>query len=66
MVGIKAKDIKNHTTKDHSMENTIKITIKTRPERNIISTIRKDISLQNIIPKTARLLINNTVNNLRI
>jgi hypothetical protein len=45
MIGIEAEDIKDYTTKDHNKENTIEIIIKTRPERNIISTTRKDISL---------------------
>jgi hypothetical protein len=33
MIGIKAKDIKNHTAKDYNTENTIKIIIKTRSEK---------------------------------
>jgi hypothetical protein len=47
------------------MENIIEIIIKTGPNKNIIF-IRKDIGLQNIIPKTIRLLINNTIDNLYI
>jgi hypothetical protein len=66
VVGTKTKDIKDHTTEDHNTENTIEVIIETRPERNIISIIRKDISLQNIIPKTIKLPINNTIDNLCI
>jgi hypothetical protein len=66
MVGIKIEDIKDYTAKDHNMENTIEVIVETRPERNIIFIIRKNIGLQNIIPKTARPLINNIINNLCI
>jgi hypothetical protein len=45
MIGTKTKDIKDYTTEDHNMENTIEITVETRPERNIIFITRKDISL---------------------
>jgi hypothetical protein len=42
---IKTKDIKDYTAKNHNIENIIKVTIKTRPEKNTIFIIRKDISL---------------------
>jgi hypothetical protein len=45
MVRIKAENIKDYTAKDYNTKNTIKVIIKTKPEKNIISTIRKDISL---------------------
>jgi hypothetical protein len=45
VVGIKTKDIKDHITKNHNTEDIIEIIIETRPERNIISITRKDISL---------------------
>jgi hypothetical protein len=66
IIRTKTKIIKDHTAKDHNTKNTIEATIETRPERNIIFAIRKDIGLQNIIPKTIRLFINNTVDNLCI
>jgi hypothetical protein len=66
VIGIETKNIKDYTTEDHNIENTIEIIMKTRPERNIIFAIRKDIGLQNIIPKTIRLLMNNAVDNLCI
>jgi hypothetical protein len=61
MVGIKAEDIK-----DHNAENIMEVTVKTRPERNIMFATKKNIGLQNIIPKTAKPLINDTINNLYI
>jgi hypothetical protein len=70
VVGTKTKDIKDHTIEDYNAENTIEITMETRigikPERNIISIIRKDTSLRNILPKTIRLFMNNTIDNLYI
>jgi hypothetical protein len=66
MVGTKTKDIEDYTTKDHNAKNTVKVIIETRPERNTMSITRKDIGLQNIIPKTIRLVTNNTVDNLYI
>jgi hypothetical protein len=66
VVGIKTKNIKDYTTEDYNTENIMEITIETRPERNTIFAIRKDISLQNTIPKTAKLFINDTINNLCI
>jgi hypothetical protein len=65
IIGTKTKNIKDYTTEDYNAKNTIEIIIKTRPERNIIFTI-KNISLQNIILKTAKPLINNTINKLYI
>jgi hypothetical protein len=44
----------------------MEVIIKTRPERNIISITRKDIGLQNIIPKITRPFINNIVDSLYI
>jgi hypothetical protein len=66
IVGTKTKNVENHAAEDHNTENTVEAIIGTRPERNIIFAIRKNISLQNIIPKTAKLLTNNTINNLYI
>jgi hypothetical protein len=66
MVGTKAEDIKDYTTENYNMENTIEVIIETKPKRNIIPAIRKDISLQNIIPKTSKPPISNTINNLYI
>jgi hypothetical protein len=66
VVRIKTKDIEDHTTKDYNTKVTIEVIIKTRPKRNIIFIIRKDISLQNIIPKTIKLLTNNIIDNLYI
>jgi hypothetical protein len=66
VVGIKAENIKDHTAEDYNTENTTEITVETRPEKYIISVIRKDIGLQNIIPKTTKLFMSNTINNLRI
>jgi hypothetical protein len=45
VVGIEAEDIEDHTTEDHNAEDTIEVTIKTRPEGNTISATRKDIGL---------------------
>jgi hypothetical protein len=45
IIRIKTKDIKDYTAKNHNIENIIKVTIKTRPEKNTIFIIRKDISL---------------------
>jgi hypothetical protein len=40
MIGIEAEDIE-----DHNAENTVEVTVETRPERNTISITRKDIGL---------------------
>jgi hypothetical protein len=45
VVRIKTKDIENYTTKDYNIRNIIEVIIETRPERNIISITKKDISL---------------------
>jgi hypothetical protein len=45
IVGTETKDIKDYITKNYNTENTIKVIIETRPERNIISATRKNISL---------------------
>jgi hypothetical protein len=66
MVGTKAEDIKDYTTEDYNTEDTVEVTIETRPEGNTIFATRKDIGLQNIIPKTVRPLINDTIDNLYI
>jgi hypothetical protein len=65
-VGIETEDIEDHITEDYNTEDTIEVIIKTGSERNIIFIIRKNISLQNIIPKTIKPLINNTIDNLYI
>jgi hypothetical protein len=61
IVGTGAEDIEDYNTED-----IVEITIKTRPEKNTISVTKKNIGLQNIIPKTIRLFINNTTDNLCI
>jgi hypothetical protein len=66
VVGTKVKNIKDHTTEDHNTENTIEITVETRPKGNTISATKKNNSLQNTIPKTTKPLINDTINNLCI
>jgi hypothetical protein len=45
IIGIEAEDIEDYTAKDRNAKNTIEVIVETKPERNTMFIIKKNINL---------------------